>query len=103
MDEEEGGGGSSEEARASLELVAAPLRQAVEVLAADLQDGLELRVRQVPLRRRTLISLTITQLLKDFTNENFKITRVNTSFYKHRFDIFKIFDFLSAIFCTESF
>lgn len=38
-----------EESRAALELVAAPLRQAVEVLPPDLQDGLELRVGQVPL------------------------------------------------------
>lgn len=39
-----------EQARAPLQLVAAPLRQAVEVLAPDLQDGLELRVRQVALQ-----------------------------------------------------
>lgn len=41
-----------EEPRATLELVAPPLRQAVEVLACDLQDGLELRVRQVALQQR---------------------------------------------------
>lgn len=39
-----------EQARAALQLVAAPLRQAVEVLSTDLQDGLELRVRQVALQ-----------------------------------------------------
>lgn len=55
------GGGASgrlEQAGAALELVAAPLRQAVEVLARHLQERLELHVREVPLQQAATPPLT---------------------------------------------